>query len=490
MATYKTPGVYIQENNAFPNSAVAVPTAVPVFIGYTQKAERNGKPVIAIPTRISSLAEYVEIFGQAFTHKFLLNTPTPLTAFTPAMLIAPPQFFYLYNCMRLFFANGGGSCYIVSAGTYGNNESITIKNTDFTAATIWAALEQEMEPTLIVIPDMVNHQTDCYALYNLVLQHCKKMQSRMGIFDVVPDANGANITADVAFFRAAIGPEGLNYGAAYYPFLNTTITAAAEINFNNLALPKDNLIQLLWATIAHKKTITAAEEVENKNKVKALSDTALHQYLLTESMVYRQIMEAILLRLNVLPPSAAMAGIYTLVDNTRSVWKAPANVSVAMVNSPAVGISHHELENMNMDAMGGKSVNAIRVFPGYGILVWGARTLDGNSNDWRYINIRRAMMMIEQSLKLACQAYVFDSNDATTWVAVKSMAENFLYTLWSEGALAGTKPAEAYIVLVGLGSTMTAQDILEGYLRITILVAVVRPAEFMMITLQQKQQQR
>jgi uncharacterized protein len=489
MATYKTPGVYIQEINAFPNSAVAVPTAVPVFIGYTQKAERNGKPVIAKPTRISSVAEYEELFGKAFTHKFSLNIPTPVTAFEPTMLIAPPQFFYLYNCMRLFFANGGGSCYIMSVGTYGNNESITIKNTDFTAATIWAALEKEMEPTLIVIPDMVNHQTDCYALYNLVLQHCKKMQSRMGIFDVVPDANGANITTDIAFFRAAIGPGGLNYGAAYYPFLNTAVTAAAEINFNNLALPKDDCIELLWPTIAHKKTITAAEEAENKNKVKALSDTALHQYLLNESIVYQQIIDAILHRLNVLPPSAAMAGIYTLVDNTRGVWKAPANVSVAMVNSPAVNITHHEQESMNVDVMEGKSVNAIRVFPGQGTLVWGARTLDGNSQDWRYINVRRTMMMMEQSLQLALRAYIFEPNDANTWVTVKSMAENFLFTLWRQGALAGAKPEEAYSVLVGLGSTMTAQDILDGYLKITILVAVVRPAEFIEITLQQKQQQ-
>jgi uncharacterized protein len=490
MVTYKTPGVYIQEKNAFPNSAVAVPTAVPVFIGYTQKAQRNGKPVIAKPTRINSLAEYEELFGQAFTHKFLLNTATPLTAFTPAMLIAPPQFFYLYNCMRLFFANGGGSCYIVPAGTYGNNESITIKNTDFTVATVWAALEAETEPTLIVIPDMVNHRTDCYALYNLVLQHCKKMQSRMGIFDVVPDAAGANTAADVTFFRAAIGPEGLNYGAAYYPFLNTTVTSAAEINFNNLHLLKNDCIELLWPTIAHKKTITAAEEAESKNKVKALSDADLHQYLLTKSTVYPQIMEAILQRLNVLPPGAAMAGIYTLVDNTRGVWKAPANVSVAMVNSPAVNITQHEQESMNVDAMGGKSVNAIKTFSGQGILVWGARTLDGNSLDWRYINVRRTMIMMEQSLQLALRAYIFEPNDASTWVTVKSMAENFLHNLWRQGALAGATPDDAFNVLVGLGSTMTAQDIIDGYLRITILVAVVRPAEFIEITLQQKQQQR
>jgi uncharacterized protein len=488
MATYKTPGVYIEEKNAFPNSAVAVATAVPVFIGYTQKAERNGKSIIAKPTRISSMAEYVELFGREFTHAFLLNTLTPVTAFEPAMLIAPPQIFYLYNCMRLFFANGGGSCYIVSAGTYGNDESITIKNTDFTAATIWAALEKEMEPTLVVIPDMVNQRTECYALYNLVLQHCKKMQSRMGIFDVIPDANDVNDAATISFFRAAIGPEGLNYGAAYYPFLNTTVTAASEIDFNNLAITKDDLVELLWVTITSKKTVTAAEDDENKKNVKALSDTALHQYLLSASTVYQQLMEAIRHRLNVLPPSAAMAGIYTMVDNARGVWKAPANVSVAMANSPAVNIDHHQQESMNMDVRDGKSVNAIRVFPGEGTLVWGARTLDGNSLDWRYINVRRTMIMIEQSLKLACRAYVFEPNDANTWVTVKSMAENFLTNLWKQGGLAGAKPEDAFTVDVGLGITMTPSDILDGYLNIAVKVAVVRSAEFIVITFQQQQQ--
>jgi uncharacterized protein len=99
------------------------------------------------------------------------------------------------------------------------------------------------------------------------------------------------------------------------------------------------------------------------------------------------------------------------------------------------------------------------------------------------------MMMIEQSLQKALRAYVFEPNDANTWVTVKAMAENFLYSLWRQGALAGVVPTDAYSVHIGLGSTMTAQDVLDGYLRITVLLAVVRPAEFIIITFQQKQQQ-
>lgn len=145
--------------------------------------------------------------------------------------------------------------------------------------------------------------------------------------------------------------------------------------------------------------------------------------------------------------------------------------------------------NLNIDAATGKSINVIRAFAGQGVLVWGARTLDGNSQDWRYINIRRIMIVIEQSVKLAARAYVFEPNEANTWASVKSMISNFLNDLWKRGALAGAKPEDAYSVSVGPGSTMTADDILNGMMNITLLVAISHPAEFIVITFQQQMQQ-
>jgi phage tail sheath protein FI len=192
-------------------------------------------------------------------------------------------------------------------------------------------------------------------------------------------------------------------------------------------------------------------------------------------------------KLNLLPPAAAMAGVYTLVDNARGVWKAPANVSLSAVISPAVNITHDEQEDLNVTTAG-KSVNAIRSFIGEGTLVWGARTLDGNSLDWRYINVRRTMIMIEESLRLATKAYVFEPNVSGTWVTIKGMANNFLTSVWKRGGLAGASPEDAFSVSVGLGETMTPEDILEGILRVTILVAVSRPAEFIEITFQQQMQ--
>jgi hypothetical protein len=125
---------------------------------------------------------------------------------------------------------------------------------------------------------------------------------------------------------------------------------------------------------------------------------------------------------------------------------------------------------------------------GEGTLVWGARTLDGNSLDWRYINVRRTMIMIEESIKLAAKAYVFEPNVANTWVTIRAMIENFLTGVWKQGGLAGAVPADAFSVHVGLGDTMTPEDVLEGILRITVMVALTRPAEFIEITFRQQMQ--
>jgi phage tail sheath protein FI len=125
---------------------------------------------------------------------------------------------------------------------------------------------------------------------------------------------------------------------------------------------------------------------------------------------------------------------------------------------------------------------------GEGVLVWGARTLNGNSLDWRYINVRRTMIMLEESCRLAAKAMVFEPNVSSTWVTIKSMIENFLTSVWKRGGLAGAVPADAFSVHVGLGETMTPEDILEGILRVTVLVAVSRPAEFIEITFQQQMQ--
>lgn len=599
---HMTPGVYIEEKNAFPSSAVSVETAVPVFIGYTEKAEWNGKSLVGKPTRITSFAEYVERFGGGFHAKFQIiaaDSAVKQDAFSLSgnemvVKINDNNTSYLFNSMRLFYGNGGGPCYILPVDTFKDKESFEIMADDFIGSTTkpdpFEILKKEFEPTLVLVPDAIALGTVCYnSIYTKILDHCSKMQSRFGIFDLVKQLPSDDTTPIVTEFREKIGMNDLKYGAAYYPWLKSSVVQPCEITFENLdasvdlatllpatdvaalaiiktyidnskkaekakaaspiniaeelfktkdkeladlkaanpVVPADvkkaedakkaatdaldkakvDAIALIVSTTNALATAMAAKPVVPDNVKKAedakvTAEAALppffpskndklnyHQSLKATSPAYNNILEEIRAKLNELPPSAAMAGLYTAVDSNRGVWKSPANISVNMVNAPSVNISSEQQDDLNVDVVAGKSINVIRTFPGIGTLVWGARTLDGNSQDWRYINVRRTLIMIEQSMKLSIRSYVFEPNDANTWITVKSMMTNFLTNLWKQGALAGAAPEQAFDVQIGLGTTMTPTDILDGKMLITVKVAIVRPTEFIVITFQQQMQQ-
>ncbi len=204
--------------------------------------------------------------------------------------------------------------------------------------------------------------------------------------------------------------------------------------------------------------------------------------------LFKNILAKVSTSLTLIPPSGAVAGVYAMVDGTRGVWKAPANVSLASVVGVTELIDNKGQEDLNVDVVAGKSINAIRPFTGKGVIVWGARTLAGNDNEWRYVPVRRFFNMVEESVKKSTYWAVFEPNDANTWVKVRGMIENYLIQKWREGALAGATPKDAFFVRCGLGTTMDAQDILEGRMNVEIGMAVVRPAEFIILKFSHKMQ--
>jgi hypothetical protein len=345
-----------------------------------------------------------------------------------------------------------------------------------------------------------------------MLAHCASQRSRISILDIFDGFQDRAPGDDViTAFRTGIGSEHLQWGAAYYPWVETTIVGANEVDLTNIdngsimafigllqedierqvkaGLLKQTQADDINAVIEQLRPtrVSLSEKVGKEDNSKPLSKEEIHQALLATHPLYKEIMKSVREHLNLLPPSGGMAGIYAMVDNTTGVWKAPANVSMNSVVKPAVNINNDEQEDLNVP-LDGKAVNAIRTFPGKGVLVWGARTLDGNSGDWRYISVRRTATFIEQSVKSTAEAYVFEPNNANTWTSLNAMISNFLTNLWREGALAGAKPEDAFFVKVGLGTTMTPVDILEGWMKINIGIAVTRPAEFIVINLQQKMQ--
>jgi len=457
MASYKTPGVYVEEVSTLPPSVAEVSTAIPAFIGYTEK----GAGVV----KIDNLLEFEEHFGGPQKAKFSVTTrlagDVPLfnsVDFTDTDAVKGKPTFFLYYSLKHYFDNGGGRCYVVSVGNYTGEDGTTptlISKAAFTAGLDLVKVEDE--PTLLVFPEAVNLVADDFnAVCQQALMQCGDLKDRFSIFDV-RDGDG-DIDADVTAFRGGVGNNHLSYGAAYYPYLLTSLSYRYD--------EADVAVDLGGGDGA---TTLSNDAVK-------VSQTALYNAIKTELNKARV----------TLPPSGAIAGVYAGVDRARGVWKAPANVSLASVIKPVAKITNADQDGLNVDPSAGKSINAIRSFTNKGILVWGGRTLAGNDNEWRYVSVRRLFVMIEESIQKSTGFAVFEANDATTWLKVKGMIEGYLYGLWEKGALQGSTPEQAYYVNVGLGKTMNAQDVLEGRMIVETGIAAVRPAEFIILRFMHK----
>ncbi|WP_405205925.1 phage tail sheath family protein [Aquimarina sp. LLG6339-5] len=645
MATYKTPGVYIEEIVKFPPSVAQVETAIPAFIGYTEKATKKvADDLLQTPTRITSMLEYETYFGFA-----LPEVNIEVTVFDALVngdiernitidkdqVVANRHPYLMYYALQMYFANGGGPCYIVSVANYsGGNVLFNDLNEGLDI------LKKEDEPTLLLFPDATSiaDPNEFFALYNNALTQCNELQDRFTIIDTYTYDDTSD--APIAALRSGVNLEKdyLKYGAAYYPYLETILdysydeanvaishtsedetpesiaamTAATqttsdiqtvlngipalvtaltdadtvlqagtngEANTNrttitdtiqpivdalnsvitsgasavtdgnavgeagvtaatgalNAAITGASAIPTLITTLeGHITDITGAAnsapgggvvKTESAAAVTAIATIeadiqaviALITPALTDAIIAAQAADDVItgsldgqnlaaienidsatynlikVELGILPlelpPSSAMAGVYARVDSDRGVWKAPANVGVNYVIKPSIKITNEEQDRLNVDTVAGKSVNAIRTFTGKGTLVWGSRTLAGNDKEWRYVPVRRFFNMAEESIKKATEQFVFEPNDMNTWVRVKAMINNFLTLQWRAGALAGPTPDKAFYVNVGLGETMTADDILDGNMIIEIGMAVVRPAEFIILKFSHKMQE-
>ncbi len=180
-----------------------------------------------------------------------------------------------------------------------------------------------------------------------------------------------------------------------------------------------------------------------------------------------------------IPPSGSIIGIYARSDNTRGIHKAPANEVVRA----CVGLEC-QFNKDEQDILNPKGVNLIRAFPGMGIRVWGARTASSNGT-WKYVNIRRLFIFVEESIKANTNWAVFEPNDEVLWIRVKRTIEVFLNGLWRNGSLLGGSAGEAFFVNVGR-NTMSQDDIDNGRLICVIGIAPVRPAEFVIFRITQK----
>lgn len=576
-----TPGVSVEEITKLPYSIALIDTAIPTFIGYTDQIPEgydinDNTNAININNntnknlKISSLLEFEDKFGKAKLESIQLKD----TKDKGVTVVAPEVQFLMYYSLQMYFANGGGPCYIVSVGTYASASTgvqlSSLKNGLDKVDTLKAI----KDPILLVFPDAVSlTEPSFYELYNYTIGKLET-KKRFAILDTY-EGNSATI----GNFRAGVG--STNHAAAYFPHLKTilnysfdedktiTHTGLQETNQENDDFYADEIAalevlrDLATAEISTtsvngfvladllEQAIAIAEEIyetadskdalrEPLNEAKAVVDAiydgtiddfripqdlqvntpifrgefddlidairlskdkvgnanglTLKNLQSSDSLLYNQIKEAIKSLQVVLPPSSAIAGVYGRVDSVRGVWKAPANVSLSYVTEPTEKVSEKEQSDLNIHDFG-KSINAIRFFTGKGNLIWGARTLDGKDkkgdgkdNEWKYVHVRRYYNMLEQSISDSLERFIHEPHTPHTWLRAKTMLENFLNQQWMEGALAGSTPKEAYEVKV-YGSKDPVTENIINPMNVEIKIALVRPAEFIILNFSHKLQQ-
>lgn len=189
-------------------------------------------------------------------------------------------------------------------------------------------------------------------------------------------------------------------------------------------------------------------------------------------------------RLRAFPPCGFIAGIYARTDSARGVWKAPAGTEASVTGAASVTVPLTDKEN---GVLNPQAINCLRNFSVYGIVAWGARTLNGNdqqASEWKYISVRRTALFIEESLYRATKWVVFEPNDEPLWAQIRLNIGAFMHDLFRKGAFQGTTPRDAYFVKCDKETT-TQNDVNLGVVNILVGFAPLKPAEFVVIQLQQ-----
>lgn len=455
--TYQNPGVYNEKISILPPKINRANTSIPVFFGFTEKSTFDNQRLIYKSIKINSLGDYEAIFGTISNILVTVKNDVPKTYTITSNL--PHR---LYHALRFYFDNGGGPCYIVSTGVYLKNMDKHLAYNRFEKAL--QAVQSVEEPAILVFPDIhLCGEYLAYELYKKALQQCNELKYRFVIIDLYSESGMdkfGNISED---FKNRIGNNHLKYGAAYYPYLKTLYSPISDESRCIVKLNRKNYFLKL------------PPDAPN------LSMSLFH----FNNAQYQEVKQFFNDKNVILPPSSAVAGVYCKIDENRGVWKSPANVSLNFVKQPMVLITDFENAEMNVTPSG-KSVNAIRSFTGKGLLVWGGRTLAGNDNEWKYITSVRLCSLVEHSITKALYQFENEPNNDVTWKKINVMVEAFLTDLWRDGALQGSSSDKAFYSIIGVNSTMTTQDVLDGKIILHVGLAIVRPAEFLIIRIQKK----
>jgi phage tail sheath protein FI len=506
------PGIYIEELPSSARTITAAPTSITVFVGYTHPFKTN-KFREAI--RIFNFTEYEREFGGFFV----------------SGQIVP----YVPLAVNQFFLNGGSDAYVVGLEPhYGEMPSTTIGNIKF------EGLEPvDLVPMKITVSNLQKTQSDDDTADITIIYGSQEDAYRVETFrkvtlstvdedkvNYLPNRiNGISTLVKVLDESASTPPD---FGSAFTPneqFL-TNISSGdvfekadflSEFQADS-SLDKVQILNLLLIPgISDNSILSAALDFCERKQAflildppeKAVADRTgvpvgenaddflMEKLMLNSSEIpkstngalyfpYLNSTDPLTGRSIKLPPSGFVAGIYARTDLTRGVWKAPAGLETTIQNTTGV-VEKGRMTDQRQGTLNPIGVNCLRSFPGIGTVVYGARTLMSNNKaheQWKYVPVRRMALFIEQTLYRNLGWVVFEPNDEPLWVAIRISIENFMLSLFNQGAFQGAKPSQAFQVKCD-SSTTTQTDIDNGVVNIIVAFAPLKPAEFVIVKIAQ-----
>jgi uncharacterized protein len=516
MPEYLSPGVYVEEVDTGNKPIEGVATSTVGFIGVAERGPDE-------PVLVTSFGEYTRSFGGYVNNR------------------------YLAHSVEGFFQNGGKRCFInrvrsqdatalpatatfggltvsaVGDGLWGNLIAIKItaagnndpnlfklsvmyfrtappmNGTNLTVdpthpgSRLPANLPNRREPTLLEVFDNVSVNPSASSFYKRQINGLSTLITVEGTGGPVPPVNGQENTAAIALNTIPFLTQGADGPALTLADARATLTAFEKIDeIAILCCPDEHANEFAGITtdlITHCENLLDRFAIlQSDGSVKAPgahlppTSTKYAAYYYPWLRIKNATNGTDLL----IPPGGHIAGIYARSDISRGVHKAPANEVIrGLLLDPVDPTRSFQVQvtKGEQDILNPRGVNVLRYFPGRGNLVWGARTM-ASDPDWKYINVRRLFIFVEESIEEATQWVVFEPNDEPLWARVRRSVGDFLTRLWMDGMLQGRSKEEAYFVKCDR-STMTQADIDNGRLIMLIGIAPVKPAEFVIFRIGQ-----
>lgn len=432
---YYTPGVYVEEVSSGSKAVTAVPTSIVGFIGEAKSGSVNK------PTLVTTWAQYFDNFI-GYTQKDKMSPRGTVVKDEAGNVVKEDvpnaKVTDLDWALYAFFANGGSKCYVTSVGSDTAAAVVTEK-----------AKDKDDKAVKPVAP-----KKSGFDLVAAIIGNDGGPGKRSGLH-TFKDIDEVAILCAPGVTDAAVQQEVLSYCETFNIFALLDAPESLE-GLSAYGLSTDlNGLSGLSAKCASKQAALYFPWV-NVYDAEAGEDKAV-------------------------APTGFIAGLYGRVDGQRGVHKAPANEPVRLAKSLAYSLSDTEQETLNQ-----KGVNCIRDFADMGIRVWGARTTICDIDaEWRYINVRRVFNMVEKSVKVGSKWAVFEPNDAFLWIKLKRNITSFLTRIYNSGALAGANASEAFFVKCD-ASNNSQENIDAGIVTVEVGIAVVKPAEFIVFKISQK----